>query len=144
MMGFRFTSILSSSATAIIKYYAGMLEECVNLRSLQDGRKIHALIITKGLFQAESVYILNHLVNMYTRIYKKRGDEAMNIFQHMRQQGAMPDWITLTTVVGICSGKLGIAEGKQVHACAIRLGLEGDVYVGNALIDIPEFMATYL
>ncbi|XP_057843931.2 putative pentatricopeptide repeat-containing protein At1g68930 isoform X2 [Cryptomeria japonica] len=65
-----------------------------------------------------------------------QGDEAMNIFQHMRQQGAMPDWITLTTVVGICSGKLGIAEGKQVHACAIRLGLEGDVYVGNALIDM--------
>ncbi|XP_047045667.1 pentatricopeptide repeat-containing protein At3g12770-like [Lolium rigidum] len=64
--------------------------------------------------------------------------DAVNAFRSMWLIDAiLPNRIALISVLSACSGGLmGLAQGKQVHGFALRMGLYGEMSLNNALIDM--------
>jgi pentatricopeptide repeat protein len=62
--------------------------------------------------------------------------DAVDAFREMwSTDGVLPNRITLITVLSAVESLLGLAEGKQVHGFALRVGMRGEVSLNNALID---------
>ncbi|XP_024538456.1 pentatricopeptide repeat-containing protein At2g13600 [Selaginella moellendorffii] len=131
-----------------------------SLQDITSGKKIHERIVEQGL---ELDPILGTgLVNMYgkcgyleeardlfDRIPEKRlvlwncllsayvqyeqHEEAVKFFKTMDME---PDKITYITVLNACAGLLSLREGKSVHQRIVEAGLEKDVFVGTALLDM--------
>lgn len=47
----------------------------------------------------------------------------------------MPNKLTFPFLLKSCAVASALFEGKQVHADAVKCGLDSDVYVGNNLIN---------
>ncbi|XP_073124480.1 pentatricopeptide repeat-containing protein At4g20770 isoform X2 [Henckelia pumila] len=59
---------------------------------------------------------------------------ALEWFYHMRMGGLVPNRFTLAIVLSAC-GILGdVGCGRECHGVAMKLALDGNVYVGNALL----------
>ncbi|XP_027352902.1 pentatricopeptide repeat-containing protein At2g36730 [Abrus precatorius] len=61
--------------------------------------------------------------------------EAFWVFRKMREGGAMPNKLTFPFLLKCCAMASALGEGMQVHADAVKWGLDSDVYVGNNLIN---------
>lgn len=70
--------------------------------------------------------------------YSKCGNqkEALYLFNELRMCGEKPDCVLVTVVLGSCAELSDPVFGKQVHGYVIRLGLEPDIKVSSALIDM--------
>ncbi|RLM92146.1 pentatricopeptide repeat-containing protein [Panicum miliaceum] len=65
--------------------------------------------------------------------------EALSVFRELAGQGReVPlDQVSVSGVLSACSSAGTVDFGRQVHACAAKVGLElGAVYVSNALLDM--------
>lgn len=62
--------------------------------------------------------------------------DALMLFRSMMMQGSsiLPNQYTFVFVLKACGNGLGVLEGEQVRVHAIKVGLEGNLYVTNALI----------
>ncbi|GLU03003.1 hypothetical protein SLE2022_202260 [Rubroshorea leprosula] len=64
-------------------------------------------------------------------------EQAIILYQKMLEQGLVaPDKHTFPFVLKGCAYLFALAEGKQVHAHALKLGFGSDVYVNNSLIHL--------
>ncbi|XP_057859760.2 pentatricopeptide repeat-containing protein At4g02750 isoform X2 [Cryptomeria japonica] len=63
-------------------------------------------------------------------------EEALKLFYQMQQRGPMPNQFTFGSALKACSGVAAAAEGYQIHAHAVKLGLEGEVFTASALVDM--------
>lgn len=61
---------------------------------------------------------------------------ALTIFRSMLMQGSnfSPNQYTFVFLLKACGNGLGVLEGEQVRSHAIKVGLEGNLFVTNALI----------
>ncbi|XP_077239865.1 putative pentatricopeptide repeat-containing protein At3g01580 [Tasmannia lanceolata] len=62
--------------------------------------------------------------------------EALSLFRRMRLEGFSPDSDTIATVLPACSRLGALQHGMGLHSFAIRIGVDSDLYVSNALIDM--------
>jgi pentatricopeptide repeat protein len=62
--------------------------------------------------------------------------EALGFFSEMLKEGLNPDKVVLVSVFGACANLPALAHGQLIHANAVEFGLETDVAVGNALINM--------
>lgn len=60
--------------------------------------------------------------------------KALESFYLMRMGGFEPTRFTLASVLSACGGVSDVECGKECHGVAIKLGLEGNFFVGNALL----------
>lgn len=66
----------------------------------------------------------------------KRYREAISVFYKMREEGVVPDEVTMSTVISACA-HLGVLDiGKEVHMYTVVKGFVLDVYIGSALVDM--------
>ncbi|KAG1359178.1 pentatricopeptide repeat-containing protein [Cocos nucifera] len=68
-----------------------------------------------------------------------RSREALALFHEMQLSGnesAKPDKVTVASVVSACASLGALDQGKWVHGYLKRHGLEFDVVIGTALIDM--------
>ncbi|XP_068651274.1 pentatricopeptide repeat-containing protein At5g66520-like [Aristolochia californica] len=68
-----------------------------------------------------------------------RPKEALALFQEMQitsGDGVLPDGITLASVLSACATLGALDQGKWVHRYLKRRGLEFDVVIGTALVDM--------
>jgi len=63
-------------------------------------------------------------------------DEAIMLFNHMREVGVNPDKITLIGVLSSCASIGALEVGKWVDTYASERGLQHDIYVATALVDM--------
>lgn len=63
-------------------------------------------------------------------------DEAMVLFDGMKEAGVNPDKITLVGVLSACASIGALELGKWIDKYATERGLQHDIYVGTALIDM--------
>ncbi|XP_062163296.1 pentatricopeptide repeat-containing protein At2g34400 isoform X2 [Alnus glutinosa] len=63
-------------------------------------------------------------------------DEAIMLFNHMREVGVNPDKITLIGVLSSCASIGALDIGKWVDTYASERGLQHDIYVATALVDM--------
>ncbi|XP_051126257.1 pentatricopeptide repeat-containing protein At4g20770 [Andrographis paniculata] len=74
----------------------------------------------------------NMMISMLSRTGPK--EAALEGYYSMRQSGFLPTRFTLASVLSACGGLSRVVCGRECHGVAIKLGLEDNMYVGNALL----------
>uniref|UniRef100_A0A0E0FZ40 DYW domain-containing protein n=1 Tax=Oryza nivara TaxID=4536 RepID=A0A0E0FZ40_ORYNI len=145
--------------------YAAALAACSRAGHLRAGRAVHALAVLDGLssgvFVSNSLVSMyskcgemgearrvfdvaeerddvswNSLVSGYVRAGAR--EEMVRVFAMMRRGGMGLNSFALGSVIKCCSGRgdgtMDIAEA--VHGCVIKAGLDSDVFLVSAMIDM--------
>ncbi|PKI41153.1 hypothetical protein CRG98_038438 [Punica granatum] len=61
-------------------------------------------------------------------------DKALGVFSGMVSQGLVPTRFTLASVFSACGALSNVAYGRRCHGLVVKIGLDKNVYVGNALL----------
>lgn len=64
------------------------------------------------------------------------GKEAIGLFRQMEQTEVQPNSVTFICILSACAMPAALGEGRNVHTCILKRGLESDVPVGNALVSM--------
>eukprot|EP00250_Pteridium_aquilinum_P019207 c24341_g3_i1 orf=222-1931(-) len=136
---------------------------CAKAKSLSEGMSLHACIVDHCLHQNKLLGDL--LVQMYSRCdamddalsvfsnmqqknlftwnaiisaYACHGHhhEALQMFHQMRRDGFTPNKFIFASIISACSTRDTLHEGKDIHALIKECGLECDVVVGTALLNM--------
>ncbi|CAN6268525.1 unnamed protein product [Urochloa humidicola] len=62
--------------------------------------------------------------------------EVFGLYKDMRRQGLRPTRSTFASVLSAAASMAAFDEGQQVHATAVRHGLDANVFVGSSLINL--------
>eukprot|EP01018_Ginkgo_biloba_P019231 Gb_39402 [translate_table: standard] len=140
-----------------------VLPACANLAAEQHGKCIHGYIIRSGF--ESSVVVGTALIDMYAKCesveiarqlfdkmsernvvswsamiagYAQNGhaSEALKLFNQMQLAHMKPTAVTLASVLQACAHLGALQQGKWLHGYIIVRGLETDIFVGTALIDM--------
>ncbi|KNA14930.1 hypothetical protein SOVF_102820 [Spinacia oleracea] len=65
-----------------------------------------------------------------------RSDLAVDIFHQMRKACVMPNQFTLASMLQACASMASLHMGKQMHCIVMKVGLDSNVFVSNALMDV--------
>eukprot|EP01018_Ginkgo_biloba_P007201 Gb_03579 [translate_table: standard] len=143
--------------------YAGMLQGCIDRKTVVGGKLVHAHMIKTG-FEIDP-FLGNTLVNMYAKcgtvgiarqVFEKmpelnavswnamiagyaqneHGEEAWKLYCQMQRAGMELNQFTFASVLKACASIVALEEGKQVHVHIIKTGFHLDVFVGSALVDM--------
>ncbi|XP_030549195.1 pentatricopeptide repeat-containing protein At4g20770 isoform X2 [Rhodamnia argentea] len=60
--------------------------------------------------------------------------EAVDVYRSMICEGFVPTRFTLASVFSACGALLDVEVGRRCHGLALKIGLEKNIYVGNALL----------
>ncbi|XP_059647796.1 pentatricopeptide repeat-containing protein At4g33990 [Cornus florida] len=152
--------LLTSKVRPDFYTFPPALKACGNLL---DGKKIHGWVFKLG-FEWD-VFVAASLVHMYCRFgsvvvankifnnmpFRDRGSwnamisgfcqngnaaEALSVLDEMRLEGMKMDSVTVSTILPICAQMDDILHGRLIHLYVIKNGLEFDVFVSNALINM--------
>jgi len=143
--------------------YASLLQSCISLKAITEGKQVHAHIILTGSnidgFLGTKIVIMyikfgfledarqvfdemseRNVVSWTAMIaaYARYGpeEEALTLFYQMRQMDIEPNEFTFASVLPACASLAALEYGKDIHEGIIRNGFQGDVFVGNALVDM--------
>lgn len=140
-----------------------LLEACAGQADLVEGRSAHAGILDAGFNGV--VKVGNSLVSMYSKcgsfedaniefkkmcthdvvswntiiaVYTQYGyaHEGIELYKQMVQLGFKPDDFTFSTIISACAFESDIFDGARVHAIIVDQGLEMDMVIATALIDM--------
>ncbi|PIA39830.1 hypothetical protein AQUCO_02600354v1 [Aquilegia coerulea] len=143
--------------------FASTLKACTGLFALNLGKSIHCCAL-KNRCQSDS-YVGGALLDFYTKCgdvdaalivfkgmpqkdmilwsfmiarYAQSGcsNEAVKLFTQMRQAFVTPNQFTYASVLQACATMEGIELGEQIHCQVLKVGLDADVFVTNALMDV--------
>ncbi|KAJ7558666.1 hypothetical protein O6H91_04G050500 [Diphasiastrum complanatum] len=143
--------------------YLSVLNSCALLKSLKDGRLVHAQAIANGY--ESDLFVSNCLIDFYVkcgniedacRVFHNmqvhdsicwntlimgfvkcgQGEKAIELYQRMLQQGVQLDLVGFVGVLNACASVAALEEGKRVHAQVIQCGFGHEIFIGNALIDM--------
>ncbi|KAH7432704.1 hypothetical protein KP509_07G035900 [Ceratopteris richardii] len=143
--------------------FAYSLKACTTIQEASVGEDIHNEIVIKGLDTDRIVS--NTLVDMYIKCgflnhgrivfdklvvrdvvtwnvlitgYVDHGYEemALRCYHQMQQEGICPDDLSLVASLRACSSIQSIESGQDIHLLSVKLGLEGDLFVSNTLVDM--------
>lgn len=62
--------------------------------------------------------------------------EVFHLYKDMRSQGLWPTRSTFASMLSAAANVTAFLEGQQVHATAVRHGLDANVFVGSSLINL--------
>ncbi|KAL0719509.1 hypothetical protein Bca4012_068833 [Brassica carinata] len=144
--------------------YAGALGFCGERFDLGLGKLLHGLVLVNGL--AREVFVVNVLINMYCKCgevdqamslfdrtdekdketwnslisgYVRVGaaEETLDMLGKMHREGLKLTTYALGSVLkACCSINLKEENGMVIHCYVAKLGMECDVVVGTALLDM--------
>ena len=124
------------------------------------GCEIHGFAITSGFISYNMVS--NSLMNMYSKTGQferalcvfeclcfpdivswntilsgfRKSEDAFNFALRMNSNGVEFDPVTCTTILAFCSDHEDFLFGILLHCLSLKSGLDGEVFVGNALISM--------
>ncbi|XP_057428194.1 pentatricopeptide repeat-containing protein At5g52850, chloroplastic [Lotus japonicus] len=107
--------------TAIVDMYS----KC---RRMEDAIKV------SNLTTEYDVCLWTTIISGFTQNLQVR--EAVNAFLDMELSGILPNNFTYASLLNASSSILSLGLGEQFHSRVIIIGLEDDIYVGNALVDM--------
>ena len=143
--------------------YVDVLKRCLKEKDLRVAREVHYCIIKSRMEQDK--YVADTLLSVYIRcgslqdarqffdalskksvvnwnvmiggyVQRNRGKDAMQLFHQMRQEHVQADKITYLSILKACASPLSLKWGREVHVLIRRDGLESDIRVGTALIQM--------
>ncbi|KAA8545271.1 hypothetical protein F0562_020055 [Nyssa sinensis] len=135
---------------------------CAAVGSYTYGKLIHAAVIKHGF--ESNIPVMNSILDMYCRCSclceanqcfhgmierdlitwntliagyeKSNSSESLYLFSRMELEGFSPNCFTFTSVIAACANLAVLSRGQQVHGGTVRRGLEGNLALANALIDM--------
>ncbi|XP_031258316.1 pentatricopeptide repeat-containing protein At4g31070, mitochondrial-like [Pistacia vera] len=107
--------------------------------NLEQTKQNHALLIKTfethfNYSQFSPLAQYNFLISSY--IKNNQPGTAVNVYAYMRKNGTEVDNFTLPTILRACSQVLMSQLGAEIHGFAVKNGLDMDVFVSNALIQM--------
>ncbi|KAL3532511.1 hypothetical protein ACH5RR_006032 [Cinchona calisaya] len=63
-------------------------------------------------------------------------EDALVLFAEMLSENVRPDDITFSSVISSCAKFASLYHGQMVHGKAVHVGIDGDLLVSSALIDM--------
>ena len=63
-----------------------------------------------------------------------RFSDVVLLFRKMRKEGVSVNAVTMLGLIPVCTGPIHLGFGTCLHGCGVRLGLDGDLSVGNCLL----------
>jgi pentatricopeptide repeat protein len=143
--------------------FACVLKACGDVGDEGRGSEIHAEVARKGLLKTNA-FVGNALVDMYAKcgsLVRAReafdvlpcrdvvawtslisgyaqheyGEDALDCFGQMQEQGIAPDVVTSVCVLKACGSSRAVEKGAEIHAELARKGLvRSNAVVGSALV----------
>ncbi|KAK9151064.1 hypothetical protein Syun_009373 [Stephania yunnanensis] len=142
---------------------AAVISGRANLGEIEWGEQLHGHVLHMGL--ADSLSVANAIVVLYSKCeildsssmlfhgmvrrdvitwstiivgYSQAGhcEEAFRFFSRMRREGPKPNEVTLASLLSACGNVVILEQGKQLHALVLSLGLDEDVLISSALINM--------
>ncbi|KAL0015073.1 hypothetical protein SO802_002142 [Lithocarpus litseifolius] len=139
------------------------LKACADLCELRVGKAVHAQIMKCN--EEPDQVVNNALLRLYTEcgcfdevlrvfeempqqnvvswnsliagfVHQKQVFESLGTFRRMQGEGIGFSWVTLTTVLPICSQLTALNSGKEIHAQIVKSTRKPDVPVLNSLVDM--------
>lgn len=140
-----------------------LLKACAKLKCVERGQEIHLEVAREGL--EEHPFISSTLVDMYVKCgslvdaldvlesFPSRdvvswtalmsgyadnglGKEVLKCLEQMQLEGISPNTVTFVCSLKGCGSIESVEKGQELHAGIVKLGLEEDPIVINALIDM--------
>ncbi|CAA3022030.1 pentatricopeptide repeat-containing At5g13230, mitochondrial [Olea europaea subsp. europaea] len=143
--------------------FASVIKACVGLAAVSAGKCVHGFIL-KTCYEMDR-YVGVSLLDLYTRSgdiedarqvfeeipkddvvpwsfmiarYSQSGlcEEALGLFLQMRKALVTLNQFTLASVLQACATIEALELGRQMHCHALKVGLDLNVFVSNALMDV--------
>ncbi|KAK7342159.1 hypothetical protein VNO80_25102 [Phaseolus coccineus] len=141
-----------------------LLSACGDVMDLKMGKEIHGYVVRNGgNGRVHNGFLVNSVIDMYCNCesiscarklfeglivkdivswnslisgYEKRGDafEVLELFGRMVEGSAVPDEVTVISVLGACNQISALRLGTSVHSYVVKRGYGVNVAVGTALI----------
>ncbi|KAM0939787.1 putative tetratricopeptide-like helical domain superfamily, DYW domain-containing protein [Dioscorea sansibarensis] len=151
-------------STIDVSCLQAFLQMCAKNKHINAGKCCHAFAIHAGLLA--DTLICNMLINVYSKCgllqsaryvfdrmpersvvswntmiaahnHQGQDTEALELFMEMCRGGAtLVTEFTLSSVLCACAAKGAIFESRQLHALALKIAMDSNVYVGTALLDV--------
>ncbi|KAI4326180.1 hypothetical protein MLD38_031518 [Melastoma candidum] len=143
--------------------FASVLKGSIGLDDLKLGRSIHGYILKLryeldlyvgvGLLELYSkIGLMNDAERVFEEIPNKdvihwsfmigrfsqaeESEKAVGLFLDMRRDSVVPNQFTFASTLQACATIESLKLGQQLHCLVIMIGLDSDVYVLNALMDV--------
>lgn len=142
---------------------SAVISACANLAIIQWGEQLHAHVLRLGL--ADALSVANSIMTMYSMcghltvaslvfhnmprkdivswstiisVYSQGGygKEAFAYLSWMRRDGPKPNEFAFASVLSACGTMALLEQGKQVHAHVLCIGVDHEVMVLSALINM--------
>ncbi|KAL2543409.1 putative Pentatricopeptide repeat-containing protein [Abeliophyllum distichum] len=143
--------------------FASVIKACLGLEAVSVGKCVHGCIL-KTCYEMDR-YVGVSLLDLYTRSadiedarqvfeeipkndvvpwsfmiarYSQSGrcEEALGLFLQMREALVSPNQFTLASVLQACATTEALELGRQMHCHVLKVGLDLNVFVFNALMDM--------
>ncbi|XP_008789585.2 pentatricopeptide repeat-containing protein At2g13600-like [Phoenix dactylifera] len=140
-----------------------VLNELTGRLRVLAGMQVHSLMVRHGF--CVDRFACNALLNLYSkcgfvasavRLFNEMPEQdvvswtamiagllandherdALEAFCSMRMAGVEPNSFTFGSLIGFCASTSACERGMQYHALVLKYGLELDVVVGSALVDM--------
>ncbi|EXB40433.1 hypothetical protein L484_013736 [Morus notabilis] len=140
--------------------YSELIKCCLARGAVEEGRIVHRHVFSNG-YQPKT-FLINVLINMYVKFgfleeaqklfdimpernvvswttiiaaysNAKLNERALEFLVLMLRDGVMPNMFTYSSVLRACDGLWNL---RQLHCSIFKAGLESDVFVRSALIDV--------
>lgn len=158
------TKTLELASEIGISTYTRLLDTCMRSKSLNEGKKIHHHILKNNAniknpsllekiaclyvvcgeielarlvfdeIEKPSIFLWNSMIRAYA--WNGPFGQAIDLYHQMLTSGAKPNKFTFPFVLKACSGLMALEDGKEIHNQAKRAGLESDVFISTALVDL--------
>lgn len=145
--------------------FCAFLNACSDISDLELGRQLHGFVIRRGFGkdvsvmnglidfygkcrEVESSQMVFDRISLRNRndvswcsmvaVYVQNDEEekACEVFLQARKEGIKPTDFMVSSVLSACAGMAGFELGRSVHALAMKACVEGNIFVGSALVDM--------
>ncbi|KAJ8547758.1 hypothetical protein K7X08_011344 [Anisodus acutangulus] len=143
--------------------FASVIKACLGLHAIDVGKSVHGCVLKTRYEMDPSVGIslldlycksedLNNAARVFQEIPERdvvhwsfiiarysqsdRCDEALEFFSQMRRALVAPNQYTFASVLQACASVEALDLGMQIHCYVTKFGLDSDVFVTNALMDV--------
>ncbi|KAI5071931.1 hypothetical protein GOP47_0014182 [Adiantum capillus-veneris] len=144
--------------------YIFSLKACGSSLAANKGKELHIDIVKKGAIEKEG-FVGSTLVDMYAscglldeaqNVFAKlpfqdsiswtaliegvsehgSPEDALNHYEEMKMAGASPDAVTFVCILKACSSAGATSKAEEIHVEIVKKGLEGDLFIGDLLVDV--------
>nr|KYP34722.1 Pentatricopeptide repeat-containing protein At4g39530 family [Cajanus cajan] len=120
-----------------------VLNSCGALQALEKGRQVHAYAIKVNIDNddfvkndnfAGNIVVWNAMFSGYSQ--QLENEESLKLYKDLQISKLKPNEFTFAAVISAASNIASLRHGQQFHNQVIKMGLDDDPFVINALVDM--------